>query len=172
MLIYLDDKILYFLLHTSEENAVDLTAKKFMIKKIAKIFLDKSFLIFLAIGVFNTLLSISISFALKTLGFGYWGSTAPAYVICSVLSYILNKKYSFQNKGNVLNTIIKFSLVIAVCYLIAYSLAQPIVKYFLNTLNLHSYKAYTDYFAIFIGQVIFTLLNYIGQRFFAFKKMI
>lgn len=141
-----------------------------MIKKIANLFLDKSFLIFLLIGAFNTLLSMCISFALKAMGFGYWGATAPAYIICGVLSYILNKKYSFQNKGKILNTIIKFSLVIAVCYLIAYSLAQPIVKYLLNTLNLHSYKKYTDYFAIFVGQVIFTLLNYIGQRFFAFKK--
>lgn len=144
--------------------------KIIMIKKIAKIFLDKSFLIFMIIGVFNTLFSIIISFGLNTLGFGYWGSTAPAYIICSIMSYILNKKYSFQNKDNVLNTIVKFSLVIAACYFIAYSLAQPIVAYFLNSLNLQSYKKYADYFAIFVGQVIFTLLNYIGQRFFAFKK--
>jgi putative flippase GtrA len=134
--------------------------------------LDKSLLFFLLIGVGNTLLSMAIMYLLYTLaGFGYWGSSAVAFAVTSVLSFLLNKKLSFQYEGRVWAAALRFALVIAGCYLIAYSLAQPATAWLLSKLFGASFSAQTiDKVALLTGQVIFTGLNYFGQRFFAFRK--
>lgn len=123
------------------------------------------------IGAANTVLSLALQYSfLNLLNLGYWFSTSLAYVICSVISFFLNKKYSFKNEDNLLKTAVKFSLVIAVCYVIAYSVAQPFAGWIIKALNLPISNMLSDNVALLIGQVIFTLLNYSGQRFFAFKN--
>lgn len=140
-------------------------------KKVINIFLDKSFLIFLLIGGANTILSLSIQFFLySVLDFGYWWSSAIAFTLCSVISFYFNKKYSFKNEDRVVKTALKFSLTIAICYLFAYSIAQPIAKIFIGFTQLAVNNELIDKIALLVAQVVFTLMNYIGQRFFAFKK--
>ena len=139
-----------------------------MLKKL----LDRSLLFFLLIGAGNTLLSMAIMYLLYTLaGFGYWGSSAVAFAVTSVISFLLNKKLSFRYEGRVWAAAVRFALVIAVCYLIAYSLAQPATAWLLEKIVGAALNAQTiDKAALLTGQVIFTGLNYFGQRFFAFKK--
>lgn len=60
--------------------------------------------------------------------------------------------------------VIKFILNIVVCYFLAYGLAKPLVK-----LLLVGNKNVIDNISMIIGMVFFTGLNYLGQRFFAFK---
>ena len=141
------------------------------VRKMKKLF-DQSLLFFLLIGLSNTLLSTAIMYLLYTLaGFGYWGSSAVAFAVTSVLSFLLNKKLSFQYEGSVWPAALRFSLVIAVCYLIAYSLAQPATGWLLRSVAGASLPAETiEKVALLTGQVLFTGLNYIGQRFFAFRK--
>lgn len=67
-------------------------------------------------------------------------------------------------------SIIKFSIVIAICYFVAFFIAKPIVKYLLDVLDITYLSRYVNEMSLFIGQVIFTFLNYFGQRFFAFKN--
>lgn len=101
---------------------------------------------------------------------GYWGSTALMFALCSVLSFIFNRKYSFKSNAPLVQSIIRFSVVIAVCYLISFGLSDIIVPYFMNiiapTLNI----AWVQRIAMLFAQVIFTGLNYIGQRLWAFKS--
>ena len=139
-----------------------------MLKKL----LDKSLLYFLLIGAGNTFLSMGIMFLLYTkAGFGYWGSSAVAFTVTSILSFLLNKRLSFQYEGRVWAAAARFALVIAVCYLIAYSVAQPATAWLLKEILGGSAAAATiDKVALLTGQVIFTGLNYFGQRFFAFRK--
>ncbi len=138
-----------------------------MLKKL----FDKSLLYFLLIGVGNTLLSMGIMFLLYKVGFGYWGSSAVAFTVTSILSFLLNKKLSFQYEGHVWAAALRFALVIAVCYLLAYSVAQPATGWLLQKFLGTAVEAKTiDKVALLTGQVIFTGLNYFGQRFFAFRK--
>ena len=140
-------------------------------RKMKKL-LDKSLLFFLLIGLGNTLLSTAIMYLLYTLaGFGYWGSSAVAFTVTSILSFLLNKKLSFQYEGHVWAAALRFALVIAVCYLLAYSVAQPATGWLLQKFLGTAVEAKTiDKVALLTGQVIFTGLNYFGQRFFAFRK--
>lgn len=130
-----------------------------------KIF-DKSFLLFLLVGVSNTVLSAVLMFALE--GLGYWPSTAIAYIAGAVLSFFLNKKYTFKNNDTLLKSALKFSLNIIICYILAYSLALPLADKLLDFLSLkHIWQERTTKL---LGMGLYTLLNYFGQRFFAFKN--
>lgn len=132
-------------------------------------FFDRKLLKFLAVGVLNTLLSAVVMFLLYNLAqFGYWGSSAVSYLLGSVVSYILNKKFTFQNDDAVWKTALKFALNAAICYLLAYSIAQPVIAWLLSSMSLP--QSVVEQFAMLAGMALYTLFNYVGQRFFAFRE--
>lgn len=142
-----------------------------MIETIKKLFFDKSFLIFLIIGVVNTLVGLTITFTCyNLLGFDYWTSSALDYILASILSYFLNKRFTFHYKETDWKSIIRFAVNIIVCYIIAFSLARPCTRWLLEQLGFNLSKVFIENIAMLVGTVLFTVINYLGQRFFAFKK--
>ncbi|WMJ24209.1 GtrA family protein [Paludicola sp. MB14-C6] len=132
-------------------------------------FFDIKLIKFVLVGVLNTLFSMVIMFLLYNLfHFGYWGSSSVSYILGSILSFVLNKSFTFQNKDSIWKTALKFSINVAICYLLAYSLAQPLMKLLLS--DMHLKTSWVEQISMLFGMVLFTLLNYIGQRFFAFKE--
>ena len=127
---------------------------------------ESSLVRFLLVGVGNTLLSAVLMFLLE--GLGYWPSTAIAYVAGSVLSFFLNRRFTFQSKTPFWPSVLRFAINVAVCYVIAYSLAQPLAELILGWIGLPA--IWVERLAKLGGMVLFTCLNYFGQRFFAFKK--
>lgn len=142
-----------------------------LIKKLFSFFWDRSLLIFAIIGGLNTIVSYVGSFALEN--FAHWGTypaTLTMYAICSVASFYFNRKYSFQSKAPLGQSIFRFTVVVAVCFHLSYLLnhfAMPFMRQ-------HWFPDISDmwYSAIkLLGiQVVFTLLNYVGQRVWAFKE--
>lgn len=132
-------------------------------------FFDIKLIKFIIVGIFNTLFSAAIMFLLYNfLKFGYWGSSAVSYILGSILSFILNKNFTFNNKDSLFKTAIKFSINVAICYVLAYSLAKPIVNLIL--LNMKLSNNTVEQISMLFGMILFTALNYLGQRFFAFKE--
>ncbi len=132
-------------------------------------FFDLKLVKFLAVGVLNTGFSAVIMFLLYNLAhFGYWRSSAISYLLGAILSYVLNKKFTFQNRDAVWKTALKFAINVGVCYVLAYSLAQPAVTWALSFLNLE--KSVVEQIAMLTGMALYTLFNYIGQRFFSFRQ--
>ena len=130
-------------------------------------FLDITFLKFILVGVINTIVGAGAMFlCYNALGCSYWFSSAINYIIGSIVSYFLNKYFTFQNKERSWKIIAKFIINITVCYLVAYGIAKPLVVYLLagQTVRIQENGA------MMVGMVLFVMLNYIGQRFFAFKK--
>ena len=60
----------------------------------------------------------------------------------------------------------RFAANILVCYLIAYGVAKPLVAYMLHSQS----TSIQENGAMLVGMCLFVALNYLGQRFFAFKK--
>ena len=90
-----------------------------MIQKFSKLF-DKTFWKFIIVGVANTLFGTAIMFVFYNIfHFSYWVSSASNYVFGSILSYFLNKFFTFESKDNSLSTILKFVVNISICYLLA-----------------------------------------------------
>ena len=130
---------------------------------------DRTLLKFLLVGCANTLCSMCIMYLLYNLAhFGYWGSSAAAFFLASVLSFFLNRSFTFQSKENVGKTAVRFAVNIAVCYLLAYSAAQPLVSWALGGAGLE--ETMVEQIAMLCGMCMFTGLNYLGQRFFAFRR--
>ena len=105
---------------------------------------------FLLVGVVNTLAGMGIMFGLYNVaGCSYWVSSAANYVLTS-------------GAGQA----VRVAANIAVCYLIAYGIAKPLCLRLLSGAAVST----RDNAAMLVGMVLFTGLNYLGQRFFAFRS--
>ena len=87
------------------------------------------------IGVFNTLLGMVLIMVFYNIWhWNYWVASGTSYVIGSIFSYFANKKLTFHVEGNSWQSILRFAANIAVCYLLAYGIAKPLVKSLMNGL--------------------------------------
>lgn len=143
-------------------------------EKLKKIF-DPTFFRFIVVGVINTLVGYGVMFGLWNLAglhawgdTGYWISSAANYVIGSIVSFFLNKHFTFRNQEKGAGVVIRFIVNISVCYLLAYGLAKPAVSMVLGGIGLS--EQVQGNLTMLAGSVLFVLLNYFGQRFFAFKN--
>lgn len=127
---------------------------------------DASILRFILVGIGNTLLSALLMFLFE--GLGYWPSTAIAYALSSVMSFFLNRSFTFKSDAPIGPAAVRFAVNVVVCYLIAYSLAQPLAGWALDRTAIPA--IWQERLTKLGGMVLFTCLNYCGQRFFAFRK--
>ncbi len=134
-----------------------------MLKKL----LDKTFWKFIIVGVANTLFGTAVMFlCYNLLHLGYWVSSAANYVFGSILSYFLNKYFTFQSREKGVRVVARFVVNITVCYLIAYGVAKPLTAWALSGAG----KTIQENGAMVVGMCLFVCLNYLGQRFFAFRS--
>ncbi|MBQ3562121.1 MAG: GtrA family protein [Clostridia bacterium] len=133
---------------------------------MSKKLFDKTMIKFLIVGVINTLVGNGVMFLLYNLcSAGYTLSTIANYVVGSIVSYFLNKYYTFNKKQKSVKEVLRFIINIVVCYAVAYGLAKPLVYTLLSAAT----PSVKDNLAMLAGSGIFIVLNYFGQRFFAFK---
>ena len=123
-------------------------------------------LVFLLVGVGNTLLSLVLMFLLE--GLGYWPSTAIAYVAGAILSFFLNRYFTFHSKADLKKSALKFALNVVLCYVLGYGLARLLIvaPQQPNAIPL----IWFDRLRKLVGMGLYTIFNYIGQRFFVFLK--
>ena len=127
---------------------------------------DRTILKFLIVGVVNTLFGTAVMFSLYNLaGCSYWISSAANYILGSILSFFLNKYFTIQNKERSWRQVVRFTVNIAACYLVAYGVAKPAVRMLLSGQSV----SIQENAAMLVGMCLFTGLNYFGQRFFAFR---
>ena len=129
--------------------------------------IDKTTIKFLLVGVINTIVGTSIMFLLYNVGhMNYWVSSAANYIVGSIVSYFLNKYFTFQNKEKSVQQIVRFVVNISVCYLLAYGIARPLIRAIFSFAE----KTVQDNVAMFAGMCLFVGFNYLGQRFLVFKE--
>jgi putative flippase GtrA len=128
---------------------------------------DAVFFKFIFVGIVNTAVGSAIMFLLYNLaGFGYWPATLLNCGTTSVLSFFLNKYFTFGVREWSLRMIVLFSLVIAVAYIAAYGIAKPFVYWLLWNFD----RKMQDNAAMLSGMGFFTAINYLGQRCITFKE--
>lgn len=127
--------------------------------------LNSSLVRFLVVGVGNTLLSMALMFLLE--GLGYWPSTAIAYVAGAVMSFFLNRYFTFRSEEDFWKSAGKFAVNVVVCYVLGYGIARLLIRPPEHTaVPLIWFERASK----LCGMVLYTTLNYMGQRFFAFRK--
>ena len=134
-----------------------------MMKKL----FDSTVVRFVLVGTVNTLFGAGIMFIFyNCLHLSYWLSSASNYFFGSILSYFLNKYFTFRRTERSAKYIVRFVINISVCYFAAYSVAKPLITQLLTSASVTA----QENIAMLAGMVIFTVLNYFGQKLFAFKK--
>ena len=135
-------------------------------KDILAKLIDRTLWKFILVGLINTAFGTGLMFLLyNVFHCGYWISSASNYFFGSILSYVLNRFFTFRNNESATKTIPQFALNIALCYFIAYGMAKPAVHLLISTCP----EAVRDNIAMLVGMCVFVVLNYLGQRFFVFR---
>jgi putative flippase GtrA len=110
------------------------------------------------IGIVNTIAGFSIIFLLMFIGLNAIPSNLIGYAIGAVLSYHLNKKYTFKSTENSKTQAIKFFSVLLLSYL----------------LNLLTLKWLLDFFNPYLAQlcsaIVYTLSAFLLAKFMVFRS--
>lgn len=126
-----------------------------------------SFFRFLLVGLLNTLLGSGIMFFLfNVVSCSYWVSSALSYLIAGIMSFFLNKYFTFHNNGKSYFQIFLFCLNQVVCYFLAYFVADKAICFFAAGLS----EKLSGNIALFCGMCLFTALNFLGQKFVVFAR--
>jgi len=134
---------------------------------IVKLFANKTFMKFVMVGFINTIVGTTIMFVFYNIfHLSYWVSSASNYFFGSICSYILNKHFTFQHHEKGWSSLLRFTINIFVCYLLAYGIAKPVIMWIFSDSN----QTIQENVSMSLGMVLFVIFNYLGQRFFAFKN--
>jgi putative flippase GtrA len=122
---------------------------------------------FVMVGIINTLVGTTIMFVFyNVFHLNYWISSASNYIIGSLVSYLLNKNFTFRFREKGYYSLLRFIINILTCCLLAYGIAKPIMHWILSDFN----KIIQENISMLLGMCLFVVFNYLGQRFFAFRK--
>ena len=135
--------------------------------RFIKLFTDHTFMKFAMVGVINTIVGTTVMFVFYNFfHFSYWVSSASNYIIGSIISYLLNKNFTFRFKEQKYWSLLRFVLNILTCYLLAYGIAKPVMHWILTGFS----QTIQENVSMMLGMGLFVVFNYLGQRFFTFKK--
>ncbi len=130
-------------------------------------YIDRTFAKFVLVGVINNICGLAIMFVLyNVFHLGYWLSSFSKSFLSCIISYFLNKNYTFNRRGRSIKTLILFIASNAISYLIAYGIAKPLVIWLLDNAPI----VVQENIAMFVGVCFCGILNYLGQRLFVFKN--
>lgn len=132
---------------------------------------NTKFLRFLIVGMINTIVGLSISFiSLNIFQVNYWVSTFSGNGVGAVVSYFLNRKFTFKSNAAVRKTFWKFIIVILLCYFISYWTSSFIVKSFIQIGQFSLSNQILDNISTLFGAVLYTISNYLGQKIIVFSN--
>ena len=134
---------------------------------------------FILVGILNTLVGEGINLLLlNPIGWKQysWGVGVAAFigiVVGSIVSYFLNKYFTFKNKEKGWKPMVRFTVNIVACMLVRIGVSTAVYE-LSKAASLSMFGMDTVTFAAnlswAVGACTFVACNYIGQRFFAFKE--
>ncbi len=110
------------------------------------------------VGMINTLIGFSIVFGLMFLGLSPLVSNFFGYAVGAVVSFFLNRRYTFKESTHDSQQILKFFMVL-------------LLSYGLNFLTLKWLLTWMDpYVAQLLSAVVYTLSSFLLVKFIVFKE--
>ncbi|OCA87567.1 polysaccharide biosynthesis protein GtrA [Bacillus sp. FJAT-27225] len=126
-----------------------------------------TFVRFVMVGAVNTAAGLFIMLTLLNLiGVSYWLSTFIGNSAGAILSYFLNRSFTFRSSVGLTKAAPRFIAVILTCYVFSYWASSKLVA--LEFANFLPARLHNDA-AVLIGSGIYTISNYLGQKKFVFK---
>lgn len=144
------------------------------------------FLRFLLVGLLNTAIGLGMMLLLlHSFHFSYWGSTFIGNAIGACVSFYLNRSFTFRSNIPIIKGFPIFCTVVISCYLVAYTFSAKIANWFLPSLFLENLilqitnSTFARLAAVFIdestvaviiGSLLYTIMNYVGQKRIVFLR--
>jgi putative flippase GtrA len=123
--------------------------------------LDHTLIKYLITGIGNTLVGLSvIYFCLYVFGWKSTPANLVGYGVGMVFSFAVNKRWTFGDSGSHLTAFLRFAIVLGVAYLVNLATVLALEQAF------HVNK----YLAQAAGVPPYTLVGYLGSRFYAFNN--
>jgi putative flippase GtrA len=121
--------------------------------------LSSSLLRFAIVGLSNTALSLAVIWVgLNLFRLSDVHANAVGYVLGFIWSFVLNRSWTFQQRGTIAGGIVRFGLVCAVAYCVNLIVLVSLVSRF------GSGSLWTQV----VGMIAYTVTSYGGSRYFAF----
>jgi putative flippase GtrA len=112
------------------------------------------------VGILNSSITLIIIFLLKWgMNFGDVFANLAGYIIGLIFSFILNNKWTFNFKENSYYIYLKFLLIFVLAYL--FNLVTVLICIYLINLD--------SYFSHALGVPAYTIVGYLGNRYYVFK---
>lgn len=113
------------------------------------------------VGILNTLVTLLVIYGLKAgFGAGDYVANAAGYGVGLVMSFTLNRAYTFGHEGAVFGAVVRFLVAFAICYAINLAVVAALV----DGLGVNGYLAQP------CGMVSFTVSFYILLRMHVFQR--
>jgi len=123
--------------------------------------IDHVIIRFISVGWLNMLSSmITIYLCLKVLSFSDALSNMLGYGVGLTLSYTLNSRFTFRYKGDWKKSIVRFLLVVIIAYACNLLVVLAVIEY----------TPVDQYLAHWTGIPVYTVVFFIGSRYFAFRE--
>lgn len=132
--------------------------------------LGKEMARFASVGVLATVVGMGGMFATyNLLHWNYWLASGVSFAIGALLSFVLNRRFTFAHQGSWVGALLRFAVNVAICYTIAFALARPATLWCLRGLGTDLPLTYAENIALALGNVLYTAINYAGQKWFVFR---
>jgi len=119
----------------------------------------REFIKYNLVGVINTLVGFGVIFTLMLFGLNPVVSNAIGYLVGSIVSFILNSKFTFKEKNPNRKLIVAFFLTL-------------LLAYFLNYITLNYTLAhFNPYIAQVISGAVYTVSSFLIMKFFVFQNI-
>ena len=131
------------------------------------------FVKFCLVGAMNTLVTLCTIFICKSLiGVNEYIANALGYIIGVINSFLWNKQWVFHSQGRISREAVRFAIGFAICYSL-----QLITVIALNTSSFGEIELDTGLMVVsgyglatIIGCAVYTIFNFIYNRFVTFRK--
>jgi putative flippase GtrA len=130
------------------------------------------FIKYCCVGVINTLVCLGVIFLCKSVfGINQYVSNAIGYVCGVINSFLWNKQWVFKSNGKYTGEAIKFVIGFAICYalqfVVVWALSQS--DFGKQEFNIYGFVISGYGIATLLGNVVYTLANFVYNKLVAFK---
>ena len=119
----------------------------------------KSAIAYGIVGVFNTIFGYSMMFGFTFIGIMPEISNALSYGIALIVSYLLNKKFTFRSNRNHRQDFTRFAIASAIAY----------VANLLTLIIVHRILLWNEYISLIISSFVYVIIGYLLHRFWTFR---
>lgn len=144
---------------------------------------SKEFIKYCLVGLLNTLAGISTAYlCLNIISLSYFVSTAMAYIVGIIVSFSLNKTFTFKDDSEKNGLLfIKFVLTMLPSYIFSYAAGWWVSKYFFSlpqykdfclklfTADCIPHDKVVDNFAVLISMGLYLILGFVVNKFLVFN---